>query len=302
MSGNKTMSKLKSENRRLTRELEQIKRGQQESIREVEKARDVMDDYEKKVALLHQQALKSSKILKQSKDRFCKCLKEKENLIEDLQNNNKDLTFCITEKDLQYRDLNKAYENLQVVCEQNDNKCEVLSGNNKKFCECIQMLEKQLQSSLHESQQYKEEIKKVEQRLANFKCTTCQRLEEKFENRLKEYEEKENMLKKQNADLTSKIKEIGPEKVEEFKKKIMDYETCVAKCKHLEEECKNQCDTILRNEKQFEKERGDLMQLVDELTTVVKQNKVTLLQLSSINKEQEVLLETQSVILLEKKE
>ncbi|KAJ8935171.1 hypothetical protein NQ318_000832 [Aromia moschata] len=308
-NSDKALTQLKSENQRLKKELEQKKRQHMESVREVERAKDIMGDYEQKVGLLHQQALKSSKIMKQSKEKFCRCLKEKEDLIVELQKHTKDLQHCIKEEEFKNRELNKMYQHLQGMCEQNNKKCGMLSENNQKFCECIELLESQLQSSLHESEKYKEE------QLANFKCTMCQKLEtrvkkqkDKYENRLKEQEKNETILKSQITELTSKLEEMNPNKLQELKNRLVEYDKCVEsiiysfRCKQLEEECQRQCETILRNESRYEKERGDLSQLVDELTTVVKQNKVTLLQLSNINREQEALLETQSVILSDKEQ
>lgn len=56
----------------------------------------------------------------------------------------------------------------------------------------------------------------------------------------------------------------------------------------------------METEEKYNKDREQLRQLIDELTSVVKGNKVTLLHLSKINKEQEALIMSQSDILLKK--
>lgn len=156
------ISQLKTENKYLKKELELNKRNQYVTIKDIEKAKDIMNDYEKKVLLLHEQAIKSSKLMKQSKEKFCKCLKEKESLIKELQKNNKELCSCIKDKDTKYIELNKAYEDLQDLYHKNNQKCEALEVNNEEFCQCIEILENQLQSSTFESEQFKDKIEELQ--------------------------------------------------------------------------------------------------------------------------------------------
>lgn len=68
----------------------------------------------------------------------------------------------------------------------------------------------------------------------------------------------------------------------------------------MEEDCEKQYGYIKEAQGKFDKDRNQLRQLVDELTTVVKENKVTLLHLAEVNKQQEALLLSQSDILLKK--
>lgn len=56
----------------------------------------------------------------------------------------------------------------------------------------------------------------------------------------------------------------------------------------------------MATEDKYNKDRDQLRQLVDELTTVVKENKVTLMHMSEVNKKQEALLISQSQVLLQK--
>ncbi|KAJ8932723.1 hypothetical protein NQ314_014418 [Rhamnusium bicolor] len=295
----KLISQLKTENKQLKKELIQKRKMQQASMKNVEKAKDIMNDYEKKVGLLHEQAIKSSKVMKQSKERFCKCLQEKDQLVKELQRNNESLQFDLREQEVKYEQIMKLHENLQESFNETNGKCIVLSGNNEKFVQCIELLEQQLQCAVCECEQYKEDVRRLEQEISDIKCNTCQKLElklkkqkEKYENRLKQNEENENILKGQISELSRKIMDLETEK--------LSIDTL--QCKQLEDKCKRQCETTLQKEKRYEKERDEMRQLVDELTNVVKQNKVTLLQLSNINKQQEVLLESQCSLLSEKEE
>lgn len=68
----------------------------------------------------------------------------------------------------------------------------------------------------------------------------------------------------------------------------------------MEEDCQKQCEIIATTEEKYKKDREQLIQLVDELTTVVEENKVTLLHLSEVNKQQEELLFSRSQILVQK--
>lgn len=81
--------------------------------------------------------------------------------------------------------------------------------------------------------------------MCNLKCEICQKLEvklkkqkERYENRLKEYEENETKLKKDISVLSSKIKEAESEKLSlkkleekynDLQNKLVEYEKCVAK-------------------------------------------------------------------------
>lgn len=56
----------------------------------------------------------------------------------------------------------------------------------------------------------------------------------------------------------------------------------------------------METEEKYNTDREELRKLVNELTSVVKENKVTLLHLSAINKQQEEMLISQSEMLLKK--
>lgn len=68
----------------------------------------------------------------------------------------------------------------------------------------------------------------------------------------------------------------------------------------MEEDCKHQCQVIVEVNEKYDKDREQLQQMVEELTAVVQENKMTLLHLSEINKKQKALILSQSEILLEK--
>ncbi|CAH1154160.1 unnamed protein product [Phaedon cochleariae] len=308
-------AQLKSENKHLKRELELKRKLYLATLQDVERAKDILSDYEKKVALLHDQAVKSSKIMKQSKDKFCKCVKEKEKIIKELKDSNADLLHSIREKEIKYVELNKTFGSLQSLLHENS---EQHANNNQNFSEAIKTLQKQLDTSLKETEQYKDEVKKLEEQLINFECKVCERLEakakkqkEKFDSRMKEQEQKESSLNQKISELSSQVEVAHNQKssyeqlqneFNELQAKIEQYETLGSRYNFLEEKYQEQCYLAVEKERDFERDRGELKKLVDELTDVIKQNKATVLQLSDINKQQEALIASQSAILLEKDE
>ncbi|XP_023012318.1 uncharacterized protein isoform X2 [Leptinotarsa decemlineata] len=312
----KQISQLKAENKQLKKELEQKKKMYLASVRDVERAKDILGDYEKKVILLHEQAIQSSKVMKQSKDKFCKCINQKENVIKELKKNNETFLRTIEEKENKYNELSKALENMQGLFQENNEQYSTLSDSNKYFAEAIKVLEKQLNNSLTETEQYREEVKKLEQQIADFECKTCSEMEaksrkqkEKYTNRIKEQEGKEKILKEKITELSSQMEVVNAQKssfeqlqnqCNELQAKILEYEKYAIKYATLEKKYQQQCELAVENERNYETEREELKNLVEELTNVVKQNKMTLLQLSDINKHQEALIASQSAILLEK--
>lgn len=68
----------------------------------------------------------------------------------------------------------------------------------------------------------------------------------------------------------------------------------------MEDDCNRHNQVLKETEEKYNKDRDQLRQLIEELTSVVKENKVTLLHLSEINKKQEEILLSQSQILLQK--
>lgn len=151
----KQLYQMKSENKKLKKELEQKKLLYQSSTKQIEKLKDILNEYEHKVTLLHQQAVKSSKVMKQTKEKFCTCLKEKENVIKQLKESREVLQKSIEEKENQYTNERKKVENLENDLLEKSEQNSVLSDTNQNFCECIKMLETQLENSLKENSIYK---------------------------------------------------------------------------------------------------------------------------------------------------
>ncbi|KAG5882064.1 hypothetical protein JTB14_007726 [Gonioctena quinquepunctata] len=314
----KQISHLKSENKQLKKELEQKKKQYLASMKDVERAKDILSDYEKKVYLLHEQALHSSKIMKQSKDKFCKCITQKDKMIKDLKESNDNLLRTIDDKEGKYSDLSSTFENMQEAFRKNSTQYVTLSDNSKHFAGAIQLLEKQLEKPLKDTEQYKEEVNRLEKQLADFASKTYMEMEakakkqkEKYSYRIKEHEGKEKQLNERISELSSEIEIVNAQKssyeelqnqCKDLEAKLKEYEEYASKYTSLEEKYQQQCDSAVNNEMKFEKDREELRALIDELTYVVKQNKATLLQLSEINKQQETVIASQSAILLEKEE
>ncbi|XP_060529526.1 golgin subfamily A member 6-like protein 7 [Cylas formicarius] len=309
--------KLKNENKRLKREVEAKKKLLEASRKDVDKARDILGDYEKKVSLLHAQAIKSSKAMKASKEKFCKCLSEKDDTIRCLKENNSGLVITIEETRRQYNRKEEECEQMKAALEETIEKCSALKETNQNFCECIESLKQELDKSATESEEYKSSVKKLEQKLCNLNSackkimSKMKRQKEHYEQQLKNRETSERSLSEQVSFLSDRLTDVNNQKMgynqlkthcDELEKKLKQYERYSEKCQCLEEECKKQYELIIQNERAFEKRRNEMQNLVDELTTVVNNNKVSLLQMSEINKQQQMLIRDQSVALMTKEE
>nr|CAH7715055.1 unnamed protein product [Callosobruchus chinensis] len=314
----KQVYQLTKENKQLRRELEQKRKLYQSSLKDMHKSRDILAEYEKQVGLLHDQAIKSSKMMKQSKDKFCKCIKQKDDVIDRLKRQCEELHRVVGDKEIQYEKLRKSYNDLQVMYCENSQQFAAMTEENQNVCECLKLLEGRLETSVKEVDYYKSELDRMDKLIADFNCDFCEKVSatakkqsEKYEARVKELEEKENVLKSEIALLNDKLKDATQKEtlLEELRtkctcleEKLTDYQKYMSKCQDLEDEYQQQCREAIEKESKYIRERDELKSLVEELTAVVQQNKATLLQLSDINKEQAQLILSQSAILSEKEE
>lgn len=138
---------MKAENKKLKKELDERKFLLNSSVKQMEKLKDILSDYEKKVSLLHQQALKSSKVMKHTKEKFCMCIKKHESLIKELKHENEDLKKTVEEQEHQSSCHSELVGNLQKELHEKNEQNKVLSETNENFCECIKMLETQLENT-----------------------------------------------------------------------------------------------------------------------------------------------------------
>ncbi|CAG9833806.1 unnamed protein product [Diabrotica balteata] len=312
----KEISQLKLQNVQLKKELDIKQKELALSIKEVERAKEVLTEYEQKVRALHEQALRSSKLIKQNKDEFCKCLQEKEAEIKKLKESNESLLRSIRESEVTYKEMSNEYEALKTSFNVETTKLSALTEDSKNFCECIKILEKQLENARKETEVYKEEVKSLEQHILNFECQLCQKLKTKarkhklkINNKIKEHDEKEQAMMftitqlSNELEVTKQIKtshEKLQNKYNDLEQQMKKQEEDLCKYKVLKEKYQEEFDRFHQNEEHYEKDRQQLRNLVEELTAVIKQNKVTLQQLTAINKHQEQLLLSQTSIISEK--
>lgn len=143
---------------------------------------------------------------------------------------------------------------------------------------------------------------------------------------IKASNEEQEKMSKEISVLSIKVEEASKQqqlmdelkcKCSEFQGKVKEYEafserlclfqlilnvnyllTTPFRCKTLEEDCKKQHEKLVLTEKQFSKEKEEMEDLISELTDVVKQHKRTISQMSDINKQQEIIIQSQSMALL----
>ncbi|XP_057653082.1 leucine-rich repeat and coiled-coil domain-containing protein 1-like [Diorhabda carinulata] len=297
---------LKLENVKLKKELDTKRQQCERSLKDAENAKRILNEYEDKVVSLHDKAMESSRLIKQSKEKFCKCLKEKELEIEQLKQNNENLIESVKGKDAKFRRKDAG----------DDDNLKTIAENSRNFTQCVQLLEKQLENAVNDNEKYKDEVRKLEQQILNYECKLCQKYEQKVKkqkiklnNKIKEQEAVEHKLMDKINELNVQLEanknmqkshENLQNKYKELENQLKTHEDYTEKYTVLNEKHKEDIDKFKKNEEKHEKDKKQLRNLVNELTTVVKQNKITLLQLSEINKQQERLLLSQTSVISEK--
>ncbi|XP_050297120.1 myosin-4-like isoform X3 [Anthonomus grandis grandis] len=316
------ITKLKTENKR--RELEAKKKMLEKSKKDVTKAKDILTDYERKVNLLHVQALKSSKAMKVSKEKFCNCLKEREEKIRSLEQSNAMLeqlryqkNSVLTDREEQLSNLKLDLENMKSSLEETSLKCSELSKTNQSYLESMEMLRGQLKSSSAEVDSQRSVIQVLEQKSLGLNClcnkmfSKLKKQKENFEVEVKKSEEEKGKLTEEIAKLSEKLQQMEGStealgklqcQCENLQKKVEQYELFGEKCKMMEEECKQREEQLLESQSKFDLEKKEMERLIKELSNVVKDNKSTIFQMAEINKKQESLIQSQSIALMSKEE
>ncbi|CAH0556023.1 unnamed protein product [Brassicogethes aeneus] len=313
------MLKLRNENAELKGTISSKQVEYNTVVKDLKKVKDMLSIYEEKVGLLHEKALVSSKVMTESKDKFCKCLQEREKRIKKLSESMKVLKNELKEKDEIFEALNNKLQTLEKTYESSA-ELSTLKEANSIYSQCICELENKLKKTNEECEKMKTKACKYNARVIELEKSLKEKCDcsSKFEPELLRLQENETHLKEEINYLTKRINSIESEKLEsditteceynslkkeyehlqgkhkELLSKYKDYEDCAKKCDQLE--MKYQCISteLYEKESKFLCERNDLRDLVDQLTSVVEQNKHTLMHLSVVNKEQETMLKTQS--------
>ncbi|KAL1489331.1 hypothetical protein ABEB36_014248 [Hypothenemus hampei] len=299
--------KLTNDNKRLKRELKSKKKLLEKSRTEMAKAKDILSDYEKKVGLLHVQALKSSKAMKKSKETFCQCLKDRDEKIKALKETQESLdktlkksSKILNEKDLEIMGLKESVSCLKKTLDGSSFKCSTLIQSNQELVQSIDVLKGQLQVSSSALNDQKNLIESLEQKICDLNCmckkTACKSRKQKsdFDSLIKNHEEEKFRLNQELDNLSMKMSET--------ERQLRVYETYPDKYKRLEQECKEAHDQLRNTQESFLKEKQEMEKLISELTNVVKQNKGTLQEMSELNRQQEITIQSQSKALLKKEE
>ncbi|XP_066260800.1 uncharacterized protein [Euwallacea similis] len=306
---------MKNENRRLKHEIEVTRKLLEKSRVKVLKIKDILADYEKKVNLLQLQALKSSKAVKKSEETFCLCLKDKDTKIKTLKATNdileqtvKDKTCLLNEKNEEMNKLNESINSLKQAFEETTTRCSLLNEINQNFLLSIDILRAELNNSASEVEKQKETIQNQEQKICDLNCVynemvarTSKRKDSSkllINNNFQEQEKKT----RQTSPLSIPVEEAEKQKTimckfPELEETVKEYEAFSVQCKDLEGNCKDVHEKFLLSENNFNKQKRDMSRLIGELTEIVKEYKVTISQISEINKQQEIIINNQGMAL-----
>ncbi|KAH1002764.1 hypothetical protein HUJ04_008820 [Dendroctonus ponderosae] len=328
------LSKLKIENKKfesffqysffnyeLKRDLD-AKRNIIEKLKnDLAKARDILCDYEKKVSLLHVQTVRSNKAMKKSKENFYACLKEQEEKINFLNDSNgllemavKEKASLLSEKEQQNSILRNSLESLRKDFDETASKCSALESENRRCSQSIDVLRGSLLTITSEVGLSKEFNQTLEEKI-NDLSDICNRVAAKssqqkgaYETAIEKKEAEQLMMTNQISDLSMQLKNqqtcFGNLecKCQELQEKLSHFKEYPEKCKVLEEKCKSAYKNLLISEQEFQKEKMDMEKLIEELMEIVKENKVTLSQMSDINVQQKIIIKEQNVALISQEE
>lgn len=160
---NKQVTSLKTENEQLEEKYNNKETEYQNVVKDLKKLNGLLNIYDEKVGLLHEKALISSNVMNYSKDKFAKCIQEKDRQISQIMESMKQLETDITEKSTLVAELTKKCQELEEFRHtseyQINAECEALKNSNEAYAKCVQELQSKLNETYDENQQLKTKIK-----------------------------------------------------------------------------------------------------------------------------------------------
>ncbi|KAK9880099.1 hypothetical protein WA026_008614 [Henosepilachna vigintioctopunctata] len=312
----------RKKNEELTKQLIEHKRLQESSMKKAKDATQLLNDYEAKVSKLHEQALKSSKMMAHSKEKFCNILRSRNCQIKNLYDLNQQLKKTITNNAEQMKQLKNNYKELKIRYNEIEDKESGTRKENYKMRETMKKLEKELKTVYRECSKLKEEnvnilkeLNAVKEDVTDTYNVKLNYHKEHLEKLLLKTKKSEERLIEEVKDMSEKLHHHGSEldgmKIDmknealdlqtKYRKLLHQYEAIVRKFREYEQFDEIKCNCIEQELKEFSlkmkekeaiilRERDDLRGLVEELSRTIKRNKTTMHELSRTTEHQECVI------------
>ncbi|KAL3269817.1 hypothetical protein HHI36_008875 [Cryptolaemus montrouzieri] len=316
------LKNLQDKNDELTKQLQEHKKLQESSMKKARDATHLLNAYEAKVNALHEQALKSSKMMAHSKEKFCSILRSRNCQIKNLYEVNQQLKRTIAANGEQMKQLKNSYKLLKSRYREIEDREKDSRDDNFKLRESMRKLEKELKIVYKECSELKEEnvaflkdLNAAKEDITDRYNTKLNKHKEQFENVLirnklnesrlieevqfmseelhyhgNELEDLKIGVKSDTTELKAKYKALLYE-YEALAKKFQEYEQFdEIKCSCIEQELREFSLKMKEKESIIVRERDELRTLVEELARAIKQNKIALNELTQTNDDQESII------------
>jgi chromosome segregation ATPase len=145
----KEIQALKCQNAKLLAKCQCQKSLEGTEIDEVETTKLCLDQYESKLNELYKEFLNTSKVMEQSREKVCRCIKDKHSEFEKIAASKKVLSKMIEDNDAKYTNLLKNYQQLKETERKQKEENEMLSRK-------VEDLESQLQETSMELEMSRE--------------------------------------------------------------------------------------------------------------------------------------------------
>ncbi|XP_044755870.1 centromere-associated protein E-like [Coccinella septempunctata] len=330
----KEVRDLQIRNAELSEQLNNYRSLQENSMNKAKDTAYLLSAYEDKVNALHEQALRSSKIMAQSKEKFCSILRSRNSQIKNLFHINQQLKKTLVINQEQMNQLSFNYKLLKSTYRELERSDKKNKEENKKYKDTMSKLEEELKFVYKECSLLKEENVRFLKELCCAKDDINRRYSsrlDKHENHcqsliLKTVESEAKLIQEvndislhlhsQENDLVSLRSEVKNETLElelKYKKLSYQYEALVRKFREYEQFDEIKCSCIEQELREFSlkmkekesiilRERDELRSLVEELAKAIKRNKTAINELNSTNEQHENVIDNLNEIIKMKDE
>lgn len=326
------LQEVQIKNEQLEKEISEHKKNQANSMSNILEANSVLNEYEKKVNSLQEEALKSSKTMAASKEKFINILKTRNSQMKNLVHINNELKSAVDINDKQFKSLKSSYKLLKSRLKECTEEKNEAKTENENLHNNIKKIEEELKCAYKESKKLKEENLKFQKELGDVKLDMNEKFaaklskqKEVFEKKMSKIKENEKKLKDEILELSQKLdeKEEALKKIQtdsknenmtlhlKYKKLSNQFDALVRKFKEYEYFDEIKCNCIEQELKGFSmkmqekegiiiRERNELRTLVEELAHVIKQNKQSLNELNRLNSDQDAVIQELNSIINQK--
>ncbi|KAH0820634.1 hypothetical protein GEV33_002157 [Tenebrio molitor] len=294
----KEIQALKCQNAKLLAKCQCQKSLEGTEIDEVETTKLCLDQYESKLNELYKEFLNTSKVMEQSRDKVCRCIKDKHSEFEKIAASKKVLSKMIEDNDAKYTNLLKNYQQLKETERKQKEENEMLSRK-------VEELESQLQETSMELEMSREEAMSI-----------AKNQQEEMDDKSKCYTYELQLKAKEIGELNSAVEELRTHICECNKQTTANnllqtkYDELAHKYKHMLDTVNTyernnmkrleEIQALKRNVKDLVGKLVNLQNFAAEMTNMLNQSNLSISELSRSNEEKESIIQCQKIELASK--